>query len=217
MILGQSAAEGVSRNSWLHRWPAGLKLLILVVMATGFVLVPNPWVLIVSALAMFFVWLSAVGRIDWHSWKKAVWLAVTIAVLVAYVAFFNGTDQAIVVLFRLLAMLLASLAVVASTPISAMMEALEQALAPLGRRGWIDPQKVALAFGLSVRMVPVLIEQWQEIREAQVARGASAWPHALLVPMLARTIRRADEIAEAIDVRSESVATSNHADSDNMR
>jgi biotin transport system permease protein len=203
MILEQSAADGVSRNSWLHRWPAGLKLLILVVMATGFVLVTNPWVLSVSALAMLFVWLSAVGRIDWQSWKKAVWLAVTIAVLVAYVAFFNGTDQAIVVLFRLLAMLLASLAVMASTPISAMMGALEQALAPLGRRGWIDPQKVALAFGLSVRMVPVLIEQWQEIREAQAARGASAWPHALLVPMLARTIRRADEIAEAIDVRSE--------------
>ncbi len=220
MIWGRSTLDDMSRNSWLHRWPAGLKLLILVVMATGFVLVPNPWVLSVSALAMFLVWLSALGHIDWHGWRQAVWLAVTIAVLLAYVAFFNGIDQAIVVLFRLLALLFASLAVVASTPISAMMQTLEQALAPLGRRGWIDPQKVALAFGLSVRMVPVLVEQWQEIREAQAARGAAAWPHALLVPMLARTIRRADEIAEAIDARSGSVATPNlppdQDDSDNM-
>jgi biotin transport system permease protein len=203
MILGYGTADSVSRNSWLHRWPAGLKLLILVVMATGFVLVPNPWVLSVSALAMFIAWRSAVGRIDWPAWKQAVWLAVTIAVVVAYVAVLSGIGQAMVVLFRLLALLFASLAVVASTPISAMMQALEQALAPLGRRGWIDPEKVALAFGLSVRMVPVLMEQWQEIREAQAARGASVWPHALLVPMLARTIKRADEIAEAIDARSE--------------
>lgn len=192
-----------SHQTWLHRWPAGLKLAILLGMATIFVLVKNPWVLMAGVAVMASVWLSVAGPIDWRAWRKAIWMALTIAVVVAYVAAFAGIEQAMVVLFRLLALLLAALSVVASTPISAMMAVVENLLAPLGRRGWVDPEKVALAFGLSLRMVPVLIEQWQEIREAQAARGIKAAPHALLVPMLARTLKRADEIAEAIDSRGQ--------------
>lgn len=203
--------QGSGRQTWLHRWPAGVKLAILLVMATGFVVLQSPWVLAVSALVMMVAWRSVNGPIDWQVWRKALWIAVTIAMIVLYVVFFAGLNEAMVVLFRLLSLLFAALLVVASTPISAMMSVLETVLAPLGRRGWVNPESVALAFGLTLRMVPVLLEQWQEIREAQAARGVKAAPHALLVPMLARTMKRADEIAEAIDARSES------ANWDNMR
>lgn len=198
-----NAPDANSPPTWLHRWPAGLKLGVLVVMATAFVLVKSPSVLMAAALVMAAVWRSVTGAIQWQAWRHATWMAVTIAVIVAYVAAFAGTEQALVVLFRLLALLFAALAVVASTTISAMMAVVETILAPLGRRGWVSPEKVALAFGLSLRMVPVLLEQWQEIREAQAARGIRAAPHALLVPMLARTMKRADELAEAIDARSD--------------
>jgi biotin transport system permease protein len=43
--------------------------------------------------------------------------------------------------------------------------------------------------------------QWQDIREAQLARGLTPSPFTMGVPMLMRTLRRADEIAEAIDAR----------------
>lgn len=195
--------DGVGK-SWLHRWPAGIKLGILLAMATAFVLVKSWPALAVSTLVMAIVWRSVTGPIDWQAWRKALWIAITIAVIVVYVAIFTDVNQALVVLFRLLALLFAALAVVASTPVTAMMAVVQKVLAPLGRRGWVDPDKVALAFGLSLRMVPVLIEQWQEIREAQAARGVRAAPHALLVPMLARTIKRADELAEAIDARTAS-------------
>lgn len=194
-------AKQVAQQSWLCRWPAALKLGILLVMATAFVMVQNPWVLATSSIVMAVVWRSVTGPLRWRAWRQAWWMAITIAMIVIYVAAFSGLHQAMVVLFRLLALLLAALAVVASTPISAMMAVIERMLAPLGRRGWVNPEKVALAFGLSLRMVPVLMEQWHEISEAQAARGVRAWPHALLVPMLARTIKRADELAEAIDSR----------------
>jgi biotin transport system permease protein len=201
---GGGSSHGVPAvGTWLHRWPAGLKLLLLLAMATGFVLVRQPIWLGASALALFVVWRSVVGPIQWRAWRQAWWLAITIAAVVIYVMFFSGVTESLVVLFRLLALLFAALAVVASTPISAMMAVIERVLAPLGRRGWVNPEKVALAFGLSLRMVPVLLEQWQEIREAQAARGVSAVPFALLVPMLARTIKRADELAEAIDARAD--------------
>ena len=189
--------------SWLGRWPAGLKLLLLVAMATAFVLVKTPLWLIVATVVMFSVWRSVTGPIQWRAWRQTLWMGVTIAAVVAYVVFFNGWEQALVVLFRLLALLFAALAVVASTPVSVMMQAVERCLMPLGKLGWVNPAKVSLAFGLTLRLIPVMIEQWQEIRQAQAARGVSAAPHALLVPMLARTLKRADELAEAIDARAD--------------
>jgi biotin transport system permease protein len=46
-----------------------------------------------------------------------------------------------------------------------------------------------------------LTVQWQEIREAQAARGLKANPFTMGVPMLLRTLRRAQDIADALDAR----------------
>jgi biotin transport system permease protein len=191
-----------AHQSWLARWPTGLKLLVLLAMATAFVLVRQPLWLGLSTLWMLAVWRSVAGPVNWRAWREVFWLVLTIGVVVGYVAFFSGPNQAMVVLFRLLALLFAALAVVASTPVSAMMQTIEHALTPLGKLGWVNPAKVALAFGLTLRLIPVMLQQWQDIREAQAARGISAAPHALLIPMLVRTLRRADELAEAIDARA---------------
>jgi biotin transport system permease protein len=166
------------------------------------VLVRQPLWLGLSTLWMLAVWRSVAGPVNWRAWREVFWLVLTIGVVVGYVAFFSGPNQAMVVLFRLLALLFAALAVVASTPVSAMMQTIEHALTPLGKLGWVNPAKVALAFGLTLRLIPVMLQQWQDIREAQAARGISAAPHALLIPMLVRTLRRADELAEAIDARA---------------
>lgn len=187
--------------SWLHGWPAGLKLVMLLVLASTFVLVTNPWWLAIAALVLIGVWRSVVGSIDWQTWRHSLWVAVTMSVVVLYVIVFAGVSQGFVVMFRLLALLFAALAVMASTPISEMMRVIQQVLTPLGRRGWVNPEKVALTFGLCLRLIPVLLVQWQEIREAQIARGVTAAPHALLIPMLVRTIERAEELAQAIDAR----------------
>ncbi|MCD8536414.1 MAG: energy-coupling factor transporter transmembrane protein EcfT [Burkholderiaceae bacterium] len=199
-----ATSSHATKQSWLHRWPAGVKLGILLVMATTFVLLKSWAVLAASSVLMALVWRSVTGPIEWQAWHKALWVAITVSVIVVYVAIFSNINQSLVVLFRLLALLFAALAVVASTPISAMMAVVETVLAPLGRaRAWIAVEGGAGPSGCPRCVwVPVLIEQWQEIREAQAARGVRAAPHALLVPMLARTLKRADELAEAIDARS---------------
>jgi biotin transport system permease protein len=66
----------------------------------------------------------------------------------------------------------------------------------------VDPTRVGLAFGLAVRFVPVLASVAADIREAQAARGLDRSVFALAVPLTLRTLRMADEIAEAIDARS---------------
>ena len=109
-------------------------------------------------------------------------------------------------LCRLLALLLFAISVIATTSVTAMMAVVEKFLQPFDRWGWIRADKVALMFGISLRLMPVLLEQWHEIREAQAARGYRASPLALLVPMLVRTLQRAAEMADAIDARGGSSA-----------
>ena len=212
---GNTAAEHSSHSSdsrsWLHRCPAGYKLLGLFLVGSGLVLADRLWILMLAAAGAALVWLSvqwpAIRARDRQAWRfssgGSVWLwpTLTLVVIGLYIAYFAGVTQAFIVLLRLIALLLLALAVMASTTITAMMAVVERVLQPIDRRGWIRADKVALMFGICLRLMPVLLEQWQEIRQAQSARGYQSNPFALLVPMLVRTLQRASEIADAIDAR----------------
>ena len=66
-----------------------------------------------------------------------------------------------------------------------------------GRR----PERVGLLVALGVRSVAVIIELSREVRQAQLARGASASPLAFIVPLVVRTLRHADRLADALIAR----------------
>jgi biotin transport system permease protein len=54
---------------------------------------------------------------------------------------------------------------------------------------------------VGVILALVLLELAAEVRDAQRARGLESSPRALVVPLLVRTLRRADEIGEALVAR----------------
>jgi biotin transport system permease protein len=116
-------------------------------------------------------------------------------------AWSQGVLQASEMVLRLLTLVLAALLVSMTTPLTQMMQVVVWLLVPFQRLGWVDADRVALSVGLTLRFIPELGVQWQEIREAQLARGMTPSPLTMGVPMLLRTLRRADEIAEAIDAR----------------
>lgn len=196
-----------SKGTWLHRWPAGLKLLSLFTLGTALVLTDRLVILGGATLVAGLVCLS----VHWPLFKQRsasstqpsvfLWPLITLGAIVAYIGVVSGFEHALVVLCRLLALLLFAVSVMATTSVTAMMAVVEKILQPFDRWGWLRADKVALMFGISLRLMPVLLEQWQEIREAQAARGHRASPLALLVPMLVRTLQRANELADAIDAR----------------
>jgi biotin transport system permease protein len=198
-------------SSWLHRSPAGYKLLGLFLVGTGLVLADRLWIVALAAAISAAVWLSvhwpSIRAGEQPSWRSSfagapwLWPVLSLVVIALYIAYFSGVIEALIVLLRLLALLLLALAVMASTTITAMMAVVERVLQPMDRRGWVRADKVALMFGICLRLMPVLLEQWQEIGQAQSARGHRSNPFALLVPMLVRTLQRASEIADAIDAR----------------
>lgn len=187
-------------NTWLHRVRAGLKLAVLAIGSTALMWVHSPSLLLVAcALVCLSVrWAGASLQQVWQQLRPLVWL---LFVLGGLSVWSHGVLQAFEMILRLLTLVLAALVVSMTTPLTQMMQVVAWLLKPFQRLGWVDADKVALGFGLTMRLIPELGVQWQEIREAQLARGLTPSPLTMGVPMLLRTLRRADEIAEAIDAR----------------
>ncbi len=190
----------VPGNSWLHRLSAGLKLGLLAVAGAGLMWV-NDWRVLSAVLVAVVGLLWRTGTpvaLLWFRVRSLFWVLI---VLMVYTAVVQSVEHAVVVGLRVSVLMLGALVVSVSTSISELMAVVLWLLQPLERLGLVNTERVALAFGLTLRLIPELSVQWHDIREAQAARGLSANPLTMGVPMLLRTIRRAHEIAEAIDAR----------------
>lgn len=189
-------------NTWLHRAPAGFKLAVLALSSSALMWEPSPLLLLVAcALVCLSVRCAGASlRQVWQQLRPLVWMLLVLGGLSVWS---QGVWQALEMVLRLFTLVLAALVVSMSTPLTQMMQVVVWLLGPLQRLGWVNAEKVALGFGLTLRLIPELGVQWQDIREAQLARGLTPSPLTMGVPMLLRTLRRADEIAEAIDARDQ--------------
>lgn len=88
-----------------------------------------------------------------------------------------------------------------TTSSSDMIEGLTTLLKPLSYIG-VKPAKVSLAFALTLRFIPLIIDTFKEVKMAQKAKGIDKNFIAILIPSIIKTIKMADDIAEAIEVRS---------------
>lgn len=180
---------------------AGQKLIALAILGAGLLMVHS--LAILTAVLFTVLWLAY--RTDlppkklWRQLRPLIWFML---ILGLYSAWVQSLQAAAEMLLRLSSLILMALLVSMTTPITQIMEVMEVMLRPLARMGWVDAGKVSLAFGLTLRLIPELTLQWDDIREAQVARGIRPGVMTMLFPMLVRTLRRAQEISEAIDARA---------------
>ncbi|HEY0524970.1 MAG TPA: energy-coupling factor transporter transmembrane protein EcfT [Stellaceae bacterium] len=187
-------------DTLLHRQPAGRKLALLIAAGIGLFLVASPAVLAMAALAAASLLLSVRPPLEQIRRQLLGPFLVLAAIFIA-AALLDGLRPAFAVLFRLAALILLASAVTLSTRTSEMLEACETALRPLERIGLLNAARVSLAVSLVLRFVPEIFRHYHEIREAQAARGLHGNPVALVVPLLVRTLRAADDVAAAIDAR----------------
>ena len=145
--------------------------------------------------------LYAVARIPWRrllgqirplAWLFAVFFLVQWALA--------GWQEGVTVVLRFAALVLLASLVTLTTPTSAMIAAVERVLAPLARVG-VKPAKVSMALSLALRFLPVIAAIVAEVRDAQRARGLDRSMIALAVPVIVRTLKTADSVAEALDAR----------------
>lgn len=104
------------------------------------------------------------------------------------------------VVARLVVVIMLAALVTLTTRVSEMVSALEIGLGPTRFIG-IDPARVALAVAMAIRFIPVIATEAAAIRESQAARGLHRSFIAILVPLVIRSLRMADSVAEALDAR----------------
>ncbi|XXF77862.1 energy-coupling factor transporter transmembrane protein EcfT [Myxococcaceae bacterium GXIMD 01537] len=183
----------------VHALPAGLKLLALLVVGTALFFVHAPLALgaaLAGVVALYGLAGLGVRGLGWALRPAAV----VLPFLFVFHALVAGWPSALELVLRLGVLLGLATLVTLTTRVSEVLEVLERALGPLRRVG-VSPARAGLMFALTVRFVPVLLANLEEIREAQRARGLEQDWRAVLVPLLVKTLRMADTLSDAIDAR----------------
>ncbi len=187
------------RDSPLHAVPAGVKMLGLLAAGTGLLLFPS--LPVVSAALVVTLGLYWLARLRVREVLPVLRLSGFVLVpLFAVHALLSGLVPALEAVLRLAVLLLLATLVSLTTRASDMLESLQRALRPLGRLG-VSPARLSLMLSLTLRFIPLLALWLREVQEAQRVRGLDRDPFAVLVPLLVKTLRTADALADAIDAR----------------
>ena len=190
----------IDGNSVLHRAQAGPKILAMVALGTGVFMVPD-WpvvsLVLASVIALYrlsgFGWRVIIAQIRPMAWLLAIFFAVQL--------WLNDWQAGLLVITRIAAIVMFASLITLTTKTSDMLASLERALRPLKPLG-VNPEKVRLAISMVLRFIPVIATVASEIRDAQRARGLDRSILAMIVPLIIRTLKMADDVADAIEARS---------------
>nr|WP_175581186.1 energy-coupling factor transporter transmembrane component T [Thalassospira sp. HF15] len=184
----------------MHRAQAGAKILAMIALGTGVFLIPDwPVVAFVLATVLLLYPVSGFGpRIIWAQIKPILWLLV---IFFAVQFWLNDWQAGLLVVTRIAAIVMFASLVTLTTKTSDLLASLERAMQPLRPIG-VNPEKVSLAISMVLRFIPVISTVASEIRDAQRARGLDRSVVAMVVPLIIRTLKMADDVADAIDARS---------------
>lgn len=189
----------VPGESPLHRARPAAKILALFVICTALFVFEGWPSLIIGAVLVAAGFLTA--RLSLHhlliSLKPVVWI---LAAIFAVQLYLEDLALAGFVVGRFAVLILAASLVTLTTTASEFVDGIHASLkhAP----NWVPKARIALAISLCLRFIPLIKTVLGEVRQAQRARGLDRNPLALLVPLIVRTLKTADEVSEAIYARS---------------
>ena len=135
-----------------------------------------------------------------------------IIILTVIIYYMVGTDLETVLnmVFRLINIVLYTTILTLTTPPTEITYGLQKTLAPLKLIG-IPINKMSLSISLALRFIPTIIDQGNKILKSQASRGIDYYASSvkgkftaiksMLLPMFILTIRRADTLSEAMQVR----------------
>lgn len=194
-----SSGVHVPGSSVLHRLPAGVKLVALLLGGASTVVLDRPEQVGIGLLVVLGLYSTArlPMRTLVRQLRPVVWLLLLVG---AFHVAANGWRRASVVTGLIVLLVLLAGLVTLTTPTTALLDAVVRVLRPLRRLG-VDSERVALLLALGIRAVPVVVALTEEVRDAQRARGLTASPRAFAVPLVIRALRHADELGEALAAR----------------
>lgn len=189
----------IHRGTRIHRLPAGVKILLS--LAGGFALVAVNDIALLTGLIGVIILLYVAARLP----LGAVFAALRPVLVICGFIFalqlaVSGLPQAAAAALRIIALVLLTSLVTLTTRLSDMLDTLTFAargLAPLG----IDPPKIALAVGLTIRFIPMLLHDIQEVQNARKTRGGKGFSIFTTGPLIIKILRMTDALGNAIAAR----------------
>lgn len=186
-------------TSVVHRLPAGVKLMVLVVagVCSLFVRTPVQTTIAVAVVLLGYAAARMTPAVVWSSVRPLLWVLVPLGVFQVVVV---GWQRAWVIVGVVLALVLLANLVTLTTRTSDLTEVVVTVCGPLRPIG-VKPERVGLVLGLAIRSVPLVIDLATRVREAQLARGRGMSARAFAVPVIVGALRRSDDLGDALAAR----------------
>ena len=136
----------------------------------------------------------------------------TLSILMVIIYYFIGTDLETIlnIILRLFNIVLYTTILTLTTPPTELTYGLQKAFFPLKIIG-LPINKMALSISLAIRFIPTIIDQGNKILKSQASRGIDYYASKLngkfiaiksmILPMFILTIRKADKLSLAMQVR----------------
>lgn len=186
-------------ETWAHPLPAGLKLAALAVATTGLFLTGSPLGLGLAFAAAVGLYVTG-GAEFARTGARQLWPLWPFVAIVGLWHLWTGdvTGGAVVLLRMVTAVALANF-VTMTTRLSDMLTVFEWLARPLAPI--LPPRRLALAFALVIRFIPVMLDRMGQIGQSWSARSPRPPRWRILVPATLAALDDADRVAEALRAR----------------
>lgn len=189
-----------TRQTWLHRVPASVKMLALCICGTTLMLVGDlRW--LAGACALTIAGYASLGRLAWKSMGRLRGIVVAATLIAGFHAWAGSPALGAASALRLLAAVLLATMLTLTTRFDDLLDVLEAMLRPLQSIG-VPTARLALALALVRRFVDVFHARWQRLDNAHRARTGRSGGLRLLAPLTVRTLLSAEHVADALAART---------------
>lgn len=182
---------------WLHRIPAGWKLMALAALSIGITQTSHTITLGAALSGALAIYLT--GRLG-RRLRMFLPLAPILLVIFLTQLYVGDVSSATAAVLRIAIMILLADLVTMSTSTQDMMDALAPLLSPFHLIG-LRRETIAFAVAFTIRLVPLLLSLWLQQSEAYRARTGRRGSWRLVAPYLANVMRISDRLAESLDAR----------------
>jgi biotin transport system permease protein len=186
-------------ETWAHRVAAGPKLAALAVATTGLFLLDAPWVLGAAFAATGVLYLTGGPRFAVAGLRQ-LWPLWPFMVIVGLWHLWSADiPGGIAILLRMVTAVALATFVTMTTRLSDMLSVFERLARPLSPI--LPPRRLALAFALVIRFIPVMLDRMGLIRQSWAARSPRRPRWRVMVPATLAALDDADRVAEALRAR----------------
>ncbi len=186
-------------ETWAHRLSAGMKLAALCGVTTGLFLTASPWVLAAALIGTAGLYLSGGTAFATAGVRQLVPLWPFVVIVGLWHLWTADLTGGAAILLRMLATVGLANFVTMTTRLSDMLTVFERLARPLSPI--LPPRRLALAFALVIRFIPVMLERMAQIDASWRARSTRRPRWRVLVPATLAALDDADRVAEALRAR----------------